>query len=549
MVPSGVALGCTYSGGGYVLSASWVLPAGARVYWQWLKDGKIIKYGRLARVLSATRWVDGPGDYAVRVRAHFSNARRSEWASASVTCSADSLAAPANVSAVCSADGELRVSWGHRGPLLPRLHLEVEVDGTTVGSVNYRSVPSTVESYAYRWDGAESNRAHRVRVRVASAPAGVALGEDRESPWSSLVTADKCAVFKPAGFTTATCNAHAVVHLEWDSVGGADRYDLKNTAPGEESVNYEGPATEVYAQRWEGETYKFRIRARAQTGQEWSGWTTPTTIECDPLGPVLLTANRAAGVSPHWSSPNGSWVNVSEGRFWIAPQVLRYMPDDTKDPELGRDSCTAAKRNDEDDGWTRTCTFHWTEPLAVSLDQATAQKLSHPAHIDHSLTKHLHMDDDGDPTTEAHRHCKTADGTCPGPDNPNAPDLAWHSPLPPLDDNFWTEQVFTGGTGGVLSAGASYAAATSLGAAVGGFVVGFVAGAAAVWLWRRNVDPKLHLVMNASTGCLDLSLGGGPKWESGGTNAAEVEYTLEEGGYETKVVHEIAHCVKVGSSS
>ena len=534
-----------------MLSASWVLPAGARVYWQWLKDGKIIKYGRLARVLSATRWVDGPGDYAVRVRAHFSNARRSEWASASVTCSADSLAAPApaNVSAVCSADGELRVSWGHRGPLLPRLHLEVEVDGTTVGSVNYRSVPSTVESYAYRWNGAESNRAHRVRVRVASAPAGVALGEDRESPWSSLVTADKCAVFKPAGFTTATCNAHGVVHLEWDSVGGADRYDLKNTAPGEESVNYEGPATEVYAQRWEGETYKIRIRARARTGQKWSGWTTPTTIECDSLDPVLLTANRAAGVSPHWSSPNGSWVNVSEGRFWIAPQVLRYMPDDTKDPELGRDNCTAAKRNDKDDGWTRTCTFHWTEPLAVSLDQATAQKLSHPAHIDHSLTKHLHMDDDGDPTTEAHRHCKTADGTCPGPDNPNAPDLAWHPSLPPLDDNFWTEQVFTGGTGGVLSAGASYAAATSLGAAVGGFVVGFVAGAAAVWLWRRNVDPKLHLVMNASTGCLDLSLGGGPKWESGGTNAAEVEYTLEEGGYETKVVHEIAHCVKVGSSS
>jgi hypothetical protein len=34
-----------------------------------------------------------------------------------------------------------------------------------------------------------------------------------------------------------------------------------------------------------------------------------------------------------------------------------------------------------------------------------------------------------------------------------------------------------------------------------------------------------------------------------GAGAAEVEYVLEEGGCETKVVHEIAHCVKVNSTS
>ncbi len=533
------------------------------MYWQWLKDGKIIKYGRLARVLSATRWVDGPGDYAVRVRAHFSNGRRSEWASASVTCSADSLAAPANVSAVCSADGELQVSWGHRGPLLPRLHLEVEVDGTTVGSVNYRSVPSTVESYAYRWNGAESNRAHRVRVRVASAPAGVALGEDRESPWSGLVTANNCAVFKPAGFTTATCNAHGVVHLEWDSVGGADRYDLKNTAPGEESVNYEGPATEVYAPRWEGETYKFRIRARARTGQKWSGWTNPTTVQCDPLDPVLLTANRAAGVSPHWSSPNGNWVNAPGGRFWVAPQVLRYMPDDAKSPNLGRDNCTATKRNKDDDGWTRTCTFHWTEPLAVRLDEATAQKLSHPAHIDHSPTQHLHMDADGNPTTAAHQHCKAdsdkdgqpdGDGTCPGPDNPNAPDLPWHTSLPPLDDNFWIEAFAASTITTSVSEAIGIGAAALKGALAGSKVklgavtlvstlIGIGAGIVVVLLFRS--DSKLYLVMNPAIDCFDFSIAGGSKWQQ---ETAVVRHNLQNGEYETVYEHKIANCTK-GTSS
>ncbi|WP_419925948.1 hypothetical protein [Candidatus Poriferisocius sp.] len=101
---------------------------------------------------------------------------------------------------------------------------------------------------------------------------------------------------------------------------------------GEEPINYQGPATEIHAQRQEGHTYTIRIRARAQTGQKWSGWTNPKTIKCNPLNPVLLTAGRAVGVSPHWANPNGSWVNLAPGRQWIAPQVLRYMPDDPDAP-------------------------------------------------------------------------------------------------------------------------------------------------------------------------------------------------------------------------
>ena len=550
--PSGVGLECTQAAGGFALSASWTLPAGARAYWRWLNGMDFIGYGTLSAVSGATQRVGEAGEYSVQVQARYPGDKQSGWvASAVAVCSP--LTAPANMSAACSAGGVLSVSWKHQGPLVPLgLQFDVEVDGAVVGSVNYRSLPGRAESYSYSWDGAHSNKAHRVRVRVAPSPAGVASGEDRESAWTLPVTASKCAVFKPTGFTTASCNSHGVVHLKWNPVNGADRYDLKNTAPGEESINYEGPGTEVYAQRWEGETYKIRIRARARTGQKWSGWTAAETVTCDPLAPVLLTANRALNVSPHWASPNGSWVNLNPGRQWIAPQVLRYMPDDTKDQTLGRDNCTETRRNDDDDGWTRTCTFHWTEPLAVRLDEATAKKLSHPAQIDHSLTSHLHMDADGDPTTTPHRHCKTTAGTCPGPDDPNAPDLAWHSPLPDLDDNFWTEQVLVNGISGAASiGGASYVAAALAGANAGaptvvGAVVGFVVGVAAAWLWQNNVEEHLYLVMNASTGCLDLSLGGGPRWQSGGSDATEVEYTLEEGGYETKVVHEIAHCVKVG---
>ena len=503
-----------------------------------------------------------PGEsYRWRVRSIGANGAYSDWSrrTAHVDCPNPGAGAPTNLAAACSAGGVLSVSWRHRGPHVPLgLQFDVEVDGTKVGDVGYQSVPSSVESYSYTWNGAQSNRVHRVRVRVTPSPAGVRSGEERESAWTLPVTANKCAVFKPSarGFS-GSCNSHGVVHLEWDPVNGADRYDLKNTAPGEESVNYEGPATEVYAQRWEGETYKIRIRARSITGQKWSGWTGPITVTCDPLDPVLLTANRAVNVSPHWASPNGSWVNLAPGRQWIAPQVLRYMPDNTKDQTLGRDNCTETRRNDDNDGWTRTCTFHWTEPLALRLDQETARKMSHAAYFDHSVLSHLHVDANGDPSTAEHQHCNAdsdddgvfdGDGTCPGSDDPNLP---WHPALPGLKDNFWQEALTEEVLSGTVSLGITYAAAALAGVKAGALTpggpvrpvaaaFGAVAGVLVGWLFYSN--SHLHLVMNASTGCLDLSRHpeGGPKWTK---DTAEIEYTLEESTYETRVVHQIAHCV------
>ena len=555
-----MGLECAREGGSFRLSASWNRVGGVRYVWQWRQGDRTVDLGDSGYVSGASLGgMEEAGEYSVRVLAYYPGRevrKYSAWVTATAECSADALAAPSGVSAVCGSDGVLAVSWGHRGPLVPLgLQFEVEVDGTVVDEITYQSRPGAVESYVFRWEQAQSNRAHRVRVRVAPSPAGVELGEDRESPWSDLAAASKCAVFKPSGFTTATCNSHGVVHLEWDPVGGADRYDLKNTAPGEESVNYEGPATEVYAQRWEGETYKIRIRARAQTGQQWSGWTEPQRVECNPLDPKQIEHPESAeGRSVSWTSPNAVFVNPRgpEKRHWHNPVHVRYMKDVTKNPKLGRDNCTAAQRKQNGSGWTRTCTVYWTEPLAIALEQDVVRQLeghtsSHRIPIIHNESvAHLYANSDGSASVAPHRHCDkdhdgdgTIDGTCPGPDLAHAPDLRWHTPLPGPEDSWWKKAAESQVIGGGAGSGGGAIVGAALGSvpgAIAGFVIGGAAGTFIAWLHSK--DNKVNLVINGRSGCL-LDL-----WQE---REHAVEETFEVGSYETRINHVITYCDK-GSS-
>ena len=543
-----MGLECAQEGGGFVLSASWTLPPGAKAYWRWLRGGSVVQYGRLSPASGATHTVDEAGEYSVKVQAFYTNRKRSAWATASATCSA--MAAPASVSASCRSDGALRVSWGHQGPLVPLgLQFDVEVDGTVVGSVNYRSVPGSAESYAYSWDEAHSNKAHRVRVRVAPSPAGVQLGEDRESAWTAPVTASKCTVFKPTGFTTASCNSHGVVHLEWDPVNGADRYDLKNAAPGEESVNYEGPGTEVYAQRWEGETYKIRIRARARTGQVWSGWTAPVTVICDPFAP-------ASPVWPQWLSPNGAGLVVTEPdpdnpgktiqrvRHWTNPALSRFMPDSTKNRALGRDNCSVAQRNSDDTGWTRTCTIYWAERVTVRADLAW-----HPAdqpHIHVSSHVHRHDDDTGDyGHGVAHHHCTPElvraiiNGPRPLPGLTGCPTGAPHGDHVDFDDGrTWADRLgqyaLTGAVGGIAVAASPLTGGLSI------FVGAVGSGATGEVIYQLTKDGKVVLTMEPARGCAPTA-----GWQK---RTPGVKAEVTSGGYATEYNHIIHYCENTGSN-
>ena len=487
-------------------------------------SGGMNKYVAKARYKVAAKGPNGTGPFT-------------EWA----TAIRPALAAPTGVSAVCGSDGVLSVSWGHQGPLVPLgLQFDVEVDGVAVGAVSYRSLPGSVESYAYRWEGAHSNRAHRVRVRVAPSPAGAALGEDRESAWSVPVTANKCAVFKPDGFAAASCNAHGVVRLQWDPVGGSDRYDLKNTAPGEESIDYEGPATEVYAQRWEGETYKIRIRARARTGQEWSGWTAPKEVKCPDF--------NSADPDDQWDSPNGQRISTYRGGVgssrWIDPPLYRYMLDPLKSETLGRDNCTETKRNADGGGWIRTCRVYWTEPLAIQLSQEDFNEIyGHSQGITHQATEqaaHLHIID-GEASIGPHRHCATTDGTCPGLDDPQAPDLAWHPALPRPGDPWWQTGLF--GIGGTAASGGATYGATKLIPQLSKKAgwVGFLLGSAASFgfaFWQRD-DDHYNLTITGALDCLNH-----PDVKGWNKKTKTFAKTSTLGTYTTKTITEVAYCEK-----
>ena len=396
---------------------------------------------------------------------------------------------------------------------------------------------------------------------MVSTPSGIKLGEDAESAWSELAVANKCDVFKPSakGFS-GSCTSHGVVHLSWDPVNGADRYDvnyeaddtLTNPDPNTDSIRYEGPATEVYAQRWEGETYKFRVRARAKTGQQWSGWTDPVTVVCDPFHHRQLEpSGHDTDRSVSWTSPNSKFSAHSLGRHPYLhgtvqlvrhnPIHVRYMTDETKDLTLGRDNCSATQRNEEDDGWTRTCTIYWTEPIAIELDEDVVGELSHiSGWIHQEDTAHIYLDAEGVLVSTPHRHC-AGDGTCS--DESDVPDLAWHPAMPDPDDDFWqntlTDSGITALGGGIAGPVVAAALGLTIGAGiVVGVVVGFGVNVVYAWLSR---DDDIVFIIDGYHGCLETSLSESNTWVQNEL-LSPIEETFEEGGYETVIRHEIVYC-------
>ncbi len=546
--PSWPWLSCVVNDeGGVTLTLGWTAGRNAEGHEAEELGGDLAKWSSNDRdeVMFSTAATPGES-YRWRVRSTGTGVAPSGWTSwAHVDCPNPGVGAPTNLAAACSAGGVLSVSWRHRGPLVPLgLQFDVEVDGTIVGDVGYKSVPSSVESYSYSWNGALSNRAHRVQVRVAPSPAGVESGEERDSAWTLPVTANKCAVFKPSarGFS-GTCTSHGVVHLDWDPVNGADRYDvnyeaddtLTNPDPNTDSIRYEGSATEVYAQRWEGETYKFRVRARAIAGQEWSGWTAAKEVKCDPLNP-------ASPVWPQWRSPNGAGLVVTEPdpdnpgqtiqrvRHWTNLPLNRFVPDSTKNPRLGRHNCSATRRNDDDDGWIRTCTIYWAERVTVRADLAW-----HPAdqpHIYETSHVHRHDDDTGDYGHDnAHHHCTPElvqtiiNGPNPPPGLTGCPIGTPHGDHVDFDDGrTWADRL------------GQYAVTTIIEGIL--TIVGGAAGNEAIY--QLTQDGKVELPMEPARGCAPTA-----GWQKR-TPAIKAEIT--SGGYATEYNHIIHYCENTGSN-
>ncbi|MCG8624301.1 MAG: hypothetical protein MJE68_20195, partial [Proteobacteria bacterium] len=307
---------------------------------------------------------------------------------------------------------------------------------------------------------------------------------------------------------------------------------------------YEGPATEVYAQRWEGETYKFRIRARARTGQAWSGWTDPVTVTCDPLDP-------ASPVWPQWRSPNGAGLVVTEPdpnnpgetiqrvRHWTNPGLIRHTPESTKNPSLGRDNCSATQRNEDDDGWVRTCTINWTERITVRANLAW-----HPADIPHVhevAHSHRHDDSTGDYGHDnTHHHCTPAllqqiiNGPRPPVGITGCPSSPPHGDHVDFDDGrTWSQRIgdyaVSGAVGGIAVALLPLTAGWSL------TVVGAVAsGAASEVIYQLTEDGSVVLTMYPTRGC-SLTAGYHKR-------TSEVQTEATSGSYTTRYNNIIHYC-------
>ena len=558
--PGNVGLECAGDGGRFVLAASWTLPRGARAVWQWYRAGVRFNRGDSGYVSSASLpGVEGAGEYSVRVLAYHSGRKgrkHSQWAAAAATCSA--LAAPTGVSAVCGSDGVLSVSWkvpvglavGHYRQVV------VEVDGAVVGTVHVPNLdrdgdgpvhePGAVKSGSYTWDGAETGRAHEVRVRLVSYDS-LLPHEGRgktESQWAAPASLGACPRLAPTS-VSASCNSHGVVHLDWDSVRGADAYKVAG-------IDYEGTATQVYAQRWENETYTLKVKARPK-GQQWDNtsdvWSAPATVTCDPLNP-------ASPVWPQWRSPNGAGLVVTEPdpdnpgetiqrvRHWTNLALNRFMPDSTKNAEKGRDNCTVTKRNDDDDGWIRTCIIHWAERVTVRADLAW-----HPAdapHIQEASHAHRHDDDTGDYGHEAaHHHCTPElvqaiiNGPNPLPGLTGCSTGAPHGNHADFEDGrTWADRLgeyaVSGTLGGIAVAASTFTAGVSL------FVVGFVGGGVSnEVVYQLTQDGKVELTMDAARGCAPTA-----GWQK---RTAAVETGATSGSYATEYNHIIHYCKNTGS--
>lgn len=377
----------------------------------------------------------------------------------------------------------------------------------------------------------------------------VARGETEFSGWAE--TSEFCDRFVPQK-VSASCNSHGVVTIRWKAARGADNYDIV----GANFPDGVGDRTEIHVQRNEGETHEFQVLAH--TAGDWGD-------PSDPLNPPAPGQTQCSGYSDcRWLSPNA--VRHSQGgtEHYHNPVLLRYVTSDTINPALGRDNCTDPKRNvgPGATGFTRTCTYYWTESLMIDFTQQEVNILGYHTGLANPHLNgwgHLHKTADGDASLAVHRHCPTNDvngdgdtddpvdndGTCPGPDTA-VPDMAWHPDLPGPGDPWWKNQLKNEITTGAASGLASLLTARLImGAAAGpAFVVGTVVGIAVGFFvaWLNSRDSAYDLVIDGVSGCLHNDVySGDHDWVPKSQTVYHQPKT--EAGFTTIVKHEITYCV------
>ena len=457
------------------------------------------------------------------------------------------FASPEPFTVVCGADGKLRASWGgYVGNPVAVMAIEGDRSFAT-------DRPSDLEAV---WDDVVPLATYELRGRVEIFPVGK---PSLYSPWTAWKTAT-CPVFVPQNVSDS-CNSHGVVKLDWDPVSGADLYQV-------DGINYEGPSTVVYAQRSEGHSYEFKVKARPSGGDWGQGWSDAASVSCPALDPDKPKY-------PAWKSPRGSLHTVCDERgsyctsVWLNPLLDRYVLGETTAMGSGVDNCTSPEPK-AGGGWIRTCTVYWTEePVYVPLTDDFIRNVDHGSDDDHG-SERLHIyrdpDDESIAATAKHRHCLKHDvngdgdtddpgdndGTCPGPDT-DVPDLAWHPTLPNAADPWWKTSAESNllTTAGSAAAGggakwlvrfASASTAAKYGRFAGWIGAGAAFGAGFFYSWWKNKDNQPTIPIAGVNGCLDP---GDTDWDADRweMRTKTLTTTKEAHTYETKIIHEIAYCV------
>ncbi|WP_419926732.1 hypothetical protein [Candidatus Poriferisocius sp.] len=485
------------------------------------------------------------------------------------------VVSPQPLSVACTADGRVTAGWawpstpgGARRITASKERFEVEGDLAHFSRWSRAGDQTSDELLTHTWDNAAPSAVYTIRVRMVWAQEGE---PPIEGPWTVRSTTTCPDRFKPRN-VQAECNSHGVVKVSWDRTNGATKYRLAG-------LDYEGPGSAdgagrlaVYAQKNEGRGYVFAVSA--WTAGAWSSPSDRAPATCGGLDPRNPGGTPDNAYEPDWTSPNATKTYEGGDLYtWENPNVARLVADEAT-KHLGAQNCgdTGPKTGG---GWTRTCTFVWTEPLNVGLTDELVRSFDHGnrhAHDGQGQFWHTYKNDEGHAANALHRHClvhdangdgdttdpEDNDGTCPHTDT-DLPDLPWHPALPNKNDPFWKDALREGLVSGTIGAslgtvgGPSIAAVMArLGLVAGGTaagpigaVVGVLVGAGVGVLLAWLKDDKPIITIAGHTGCLDPPSGvdwHADRWQLVTNSFTE---TKQAHGYETVYKHVIYSCDKV----
>jgi len=106
---------------------------------------------------------------------------------------------------------------------------------------------------------------------------------------------------------TSSSSTTSSISLNWSTSSGATEYHLQNTWG---SMNIYTPNTyHTYTELPSGTSYTFRVRARASSGGQWSGWSDTLTISTSSPTPTNVT--NLSGTAQSTSQINFSWTHAT----------------------------------------------------------------------------------------------------------------------------------------------------------------------------------------------------------------------------------------------